>query len=373
MKRAVALLLLSALLLAGCSSLAPAASPDAAPGAPAESAALPEPTPEPTPEPPVSLVLHDESAEEILALAAYADSLRAIDATASREYEALVRLRELLPDCEIRYQVPFQGRLLPGDLRELSVEDPQGLEEILPFLPELEKVDMSACRLDTEQMDRLFEGYPQIDFLWTLRFGNWEVRSDITCFSSLRTGENYRYNEQELYPLLRYCRHLRALDLGHNDLRDISLIGRLPELQVLILADNPNLTDASPLGQLSGLCYLELFLCWDIQDFSWLESLPNMLDLNLSYCRNLSDPGFIDSMPLLENCWMRSTMITRESIASYRETRPEITFVVGSPSDVSAVCLGWREKPRNMAIRRAFTKWRQVEDFRSWDDVDYVN
>ena len=51
----------------------------------------PEPAPSPTPEPPRTIVLTDESAEEILALAD-CGYLERIDASASHEYEALLSL-----------------------------------------------------------------------------------------------------------------------------------------------------------------------------------------------------------------------------------------------------------------------------------------
>ena len=335
-------------------------------------AVTPAPTPSPTPTPPSTLVLTDESAGEILALADR-EYLKSIDATQSREYDALLALSALLPDCHIFWNYEFGGELYPSGTEELTVTDPEGLEEALRFLPGLRKVDMTACLLPTEEMEALSVLRPDVDFLWTLRFGEWTVRSDITCFSTLRTGgeDSHRYTSGELYPLLRFCRNLRALDLGHNALTDISLIGQMSQLQVLILADNPALTDISPLASLTELHYLELFLCWDIADFSPLNSLSNMQDLNLSYCRNLADISFIDNMPGFQNGWFRSTQVLAEDVEPYRESRPEITFIYGSPVDISSVCCGWRSTERNIAIRRAFTNWRNVAEYRHWDDVEY--
>ena len=332
-------------------------------GATEPPAATPTPAPTPSPTPPSAIVLTDESAAEILALAQYT-SLKSIDATGSREYDALLRLSALLPDCDIVWTYEFNGERYSSRTEELTVTETEGLEDALRFLPELKRVDLTGCTLSTEQMDALSQLRPDVDFLWMVRFGNWEVRSDITCFSTLRTGTegSHRYSSEELYPLLRFCRHLRALDLGHN---------ALTELQVLILADNPDLTDISPLAKLENLHYLELFLCWDIEDFSPLDSLVRMQDINLSYCKNLSGLRFLDSMPEIENVWVRGTGVTWEAVEPYAESRPEITFVYGSPSDISAVCCGWRSTERNTAIRRAFTNWQQVEDYRHWDDVTY--
>lgn len=320
MKKLLLALLLLSLLLAAC-DIAPEspAAPSAAPTPALTPAPTPAPTPEPTPSPDVML----------------------------------------------------QGQALPWDTGELTLDSAEGLAEALPLLPKLRRVDLSAGQLDTEQMELLSALRPEVDFVFTVRFGAWTVRSDITCFSTLQGDGSLRYTSEELYPLLRFCRHLRALDLGHNDLTDISLIGQMPQLQVLILADNPHLTDISPLGELTELRYIELFMCWDIEDFSCLYSLTKLQDLNMAYCRNLADVSFIDNMPDFRNGWFMRTGVTREMLEPYREARPEITFVYGYPPDISSVAYGWRATERNAAIRRAFTNWRNVTDWRSWDDVAY--
>lgn len=356
----VLLLVLSACLFCACGA--------AEPPAPAET---PAPTPEPTPMP-TSLTLSDESAEEILALAQI-PTLRSIDATASREYEALAQLRELLPDCEISWVYELNGQLLPSDTEELVLTDPTGLEDALPYLPALKSVDLTACEPTVEQMELCYDLRPDVDFLWMVRFGEWEVRSDITCFSTLRTGMegNHAYTSEELYPLLRFCRHLRALDLGHNDLQDISLIGELPELQALILADNPNLSDISPLANLKNLYYLEMFLGWSITDFTPLAGLENMEDINLSWCHSLTDISFVEHMPKLKHLWLLSSFVDNEQIKKYQEMYPDATIMKANPIELTSVAYGWRTTDRNIALRGAFTYWRNVIEFVSWDNIEF--
>lgn len=347
-----------------------AATPDPTP------AATPDPTPAPSPTP-TEWSLNGESAEEILALAEI-PTLRRVDAAGSAEYAALRELRRLLPDCKIRWTVPLQGEVYPDDAETLVLSSTEGLEQAMAGLPELKTVDLRSCEPEIGLMDRLYEDYPDVEFLWRFTFGQeghkqWTVSSDCSCFSSLWTGsEAYRYTEEDYYPLLRFCRHLRALDLGHSDIGDVSLIGQLRELQVLILADNPRITDISPLENLHELMYLELFLCCDIEDFSCLFSMPKMMDLNLSYCRNLEDVSFIDSMPDFRSGWFRNSKVTWAMVKPYQDSRgQELRFVVGSPADLSSIYGGWRDTERSRAIRKAFLHWKEVEEFRSWDDVVY--
>ena len=235
---------------------APTSESSPAPGLLPPSEETAEPSPAPT-----QWTITNESAEEILALARF-PSLQQIDAGQSREYAALLELRRLLPDCEIHWQVPLQGQLFPDDAERLSLSSTEGLEEAMPGLPELSFVDLSSCEPDLDLMRRLYAAYPQVDFLFTFTVGReghrqWQLRSDCTCFSSLWSGsESYRYTEEDYEPLLRFCRHLRALDLGHSDIGDLSLIGQLTELQVLVLADNPRIKDLSPCRAFTISCIL---------------------------------------------------------------------------------------------------------------------
>lgn len=336
---------------------------------------VPSPSPSPSPTPsPTRLVLKDESAEEILALADI-PTLVYIDATASREYEALAELRESLPDCQIDWVYELDGQLLSSDTEEVTLSDPSGLEDALPYLPALKRVDLTGCQPSIEQMDICYDLRPDVDFLWTFSFGKWTVRSDLTCFSSLQPGsvDIYRYTSEDVYPLLRFCPHLRALDLGHNGLTDISLIGELDELQVLILADNPYLEDISPLANLKELYYLELFMCPKVTDFSSIYELTAMRDLNISYCRELKDISFIDNMPDLEMAFFLGSYVDMDQVNAYRESRPEIDLKKFNPNPDTSVGFGWRTAERNVAIRWAFSHWRHVIEFITWDNVIYEN
>ena len=384
MKKTLVFLLpgLLCLMLCLCAcSMPPAPEAQEPPAPTSESSPAPsllppsEETAEPSPAP-TQWTITNESAEEILALARF-PSLQRIDAGQSREYAALLELRRLLPDCEIHWQVPLQGQLFPDDAERLSLSSTEGLEEAMPGLPELSFVDLSSCEPDLDLMRRLYAAYPQVDFLFTFTVGReghrqWQLRSDCTCFSSLWSGsESYRYTEEDYEPLLRFCRHLRALDLGHSDIGDLSLIGQLTELQVLVLADNPRIKDLSPLSNLHDLMYIEIFQCYYIEDFSCFFEMPRMVDMNLSYCENLEDISFLDGMPDFQSGWFRNTKVTEEMLKPYRESREGLRFVVGSPEDWSSIVYGWRDTERCRAIRHAFTNWTEVEDFRSWDDIIY--
>lgn len=330
------------------------------------SAPAPAPTPEPTPAP-TEYTITVESAEEIAALGEIS-TLRHIDATASREYEALAKLRAALPECEMDWVYELNGVEYPGDTEELTVETLDGLEDALKYLPDIRFVDMLACEVTTDDIDRYMEINPDADYLWWVKFGRWVVRSDIQIFSSMRTTDNHYYTNEELYPLLHYCKKMRALDLGHNALTDLTDIGNMTDLQVLIIADNEYLTDLSPLKNLDKLYYLEMFLCINITDFSGLDGMVSMEDMNCRYCRYLDDPSFLANMPNLRMLYCANTGLGLREIAPYRI---EGCSYETASEDYSSVYHGWRATDRNIAIRHLFHHFEDVKEFISWDNIVY--
>lgn len=330
----------------------------------------PEPTPTPTP-PPTSLTLTNESAEEILQLAELT-SLETIDASASQEYEALLTLRERLPDCAIEWYYELNGERYSSLCQALTLSSTDGLLEGLRYLPSVENVDLLACQVPDAEKDLLMERYPDVDFLWTVKFGRWEVRSDLVAFSTLNSSDSARLSDQVFAPLFKYCRHLKALDLGHNALRDLSLLGTLSELQVLILADNPSLKDISPLANLSELRYLELFTCTSISDYSCFKSLTKMEDLNICYARKLTDPSVFENMEHLKMGWFRYVGLSDEDREAVIAAHPdaEILFT-GNFDRSSATGGGWRATEENIVVRTVFKNWRYVTRFDYPDVLEF--
>ena len=312
-------------------------------------------------------VITGESAEEILALADK-PGLRHIDATASREYEALLKLREELPDCDIDWVYEFQGVSYPSDTTELKVTDMTGLEDALRYLPALTDVDLLEAGATIEDLDRFDAIRPDIFWLWEFRFDWYKIRTDIPVYSSL-LGYKTRFDLDHYYPIVKYCKHLRALDLGHNNLRDISLIGNMKDLQILILADD-HLQDASCLANLHDLIYLELFMNDELEDFSFLKSLTKLKDLNLCYCTHLTSLDFMEYMPDLEFMLVKYTGLDVDYYNEVKASNPQVrmTFWDGDRESTNS---GWRDTARNHMIRSAFANWPSVVRYDYYNDMDF--
>lgn len=237
------------------------------------------------------------------------------------------------------------------DLGKLKVGDFDAFERFLDALPQVRQVDMYATHMFNRQAARLSERYPQIEFGWTIYVGDHTVRTDQTAFSTLHDSVVRRHTSQDL-EALRYCRSLRALDLGHNALTDISFLTDLSELRVLILADN-KIEDLSPLEGLEHLEYIELFNN-RVTSFAPLAKLQHLLDLNVAQnCAAELDPLY--EMPWLERLWLRDcgnaeTPLTPEALDALGTALPTTRIDANSLGTDG----GWRSHPRYDVLFQMF-------------------
>ena len=347
---------------------------------------LPESTPEPTPEPTteptpphVSWTVTNESPADILALAEI-PSLQSVDATQSREYDAILQLHYLRPDMDLTWDYEFQGTVYPCDTTELKVTDLTGLEDAIRYLPEVNYIDLIESNATVEDLDRYDAVRPGIFYYWSFVHrdihGEYVIRTDLEVYSTLQinsAADGGGRTDEDMYPMLKYCRKLKALDLGHNLLTDASirLIGELTDLEVLILGDNPNLTDLSPLGNLTKLTFLEIFLNHDVEDFSFLILLSNLDMLEACYCDHLTSLDFLANMPNFKVGMFKYSGVSSEEFIKWQARLPEGAWMVFYDGDPFSCSSGWRDLLKTNQIQVAFSSWRNVVDYRHFDDVDY--
>ena len=164
-------------------------------------------------------------------------------------------------------------------------------ESFLAKLPNLKTVNMYNSTVSRGRMQELSRLFPDVFFGWTITIQcnnpshpertPHRFRTDITAFSTLHNNKCSLHSSEDL-SVLRYCKNLMALDIGHNDLTDLSFLYDLPKLRVLIVGINKNLTDITPIGSLKDLEYLELFSN-NVTDIRPLANCTKLVDLNISY------------------------------------------------------------------------------------------
>lgn len=101
-------------------------------------------------------------------LLSYLTELKSIDATACREYDQLVKLQEMYPDVQVLYKVTVDGREYAQDAKEVTLT---GLTEedmaMLRYLPELTAVHAEGCT-DYAQLVALQEQRPECAVTYTV-------------------------------------------------------------------------------------------------------------------------------------------------------------------------------------------------------------
>ena len=287
-------------------------------------------------------------------------------------YSIMKVIRETNPDVRFQcstclYGVPLDSSTESLILNDIPIPDTDTLCRAIEVFPLLQKIEMCGCGLSDEVMGQLRETYPSVEFVWTVHFLHFDVRTDAQVFSTLALDYSRPGDSETFAPLFRYCTELRALDLGHMRITDISEIRNLKKLHTLILADN-RISDISPLADLKELNYIELFQN-DISDISPLLELPHLEDLNFCYNPNLQNPTSITQCMTLKRLYYSHCHIYQKDIATIQQDLPsdcEFNWTADN-----CVYDGWRNNDKNKMIRKAFKNWRKVKEYTSWDNIVY--
>lgn len=234
------------------------------------------------------------------------------------------------------------------DFGDVKVKDISALTDLLDALPHVTQVNLYESRLSNEEMDALTQAYPHIEFGFTVRVGNHTLRTDATAFSTLHAPNRDTEHKTRDFYALKFCKKLKALDLGHNAITDIDFLKDLPELKVLILACN-KIRDISVLAELPQLEYLELFTN-RFTDITPLAGLTNLIDLNLSN-NDITDLTPLYGLTSLERFRLcMDGYLKEEQRAELEAALPgcEIGWKEHPTGE------GWREHPRYDVIYRIF-------------------
>lgn len=280
-----------------------------------------------------------------------------------------LEMQEIFPNIDFQWTVDVLGEQVDCnietlDLSKKKIDDTEDFKKSLKLLKKLNKLDMSYTNLSNDELGALREQFPNIRIDWVVHLSKWSVRTDAVAFSVLVTQYDYRRMTTEDIQVLKYCTELQALDLGHQAIQDITVLGEyLPNLRVLILADN-KIKDISPLANMNHLHYLELFMN-DITDATPLAECKELVDLNISFNYRFSDINGILELPLLERLWLVSDRIPAESYNLIRQTYPNVKLVTtGSGSTGS----GWRTHERYFAMIDMYRNNYIHETFLKYDD-----
>ena len=331
------------------------------------------------------LHITSEPAETDIPLLSYFTNLTDVTVTdihsLEKLYPIMKAIRETNPDVNFQcstslYGVPLDYKTETLILNEIPITNTDTLCQAIEVFPHLKTVEMCDCGLSNDVMGQLRETYPTVNFVWMIHVLNHYVRTDAQVFSTLAESIDRSGDSATFSPLFRYCTELRALDLGHMKITDISEIRNLKKLHTLILADN-FITDISPLADLKELNYIEIFQN-NITDISPLLELPHLQDLNICYNPHLENITSITQCKTLQRLYCSNCGLSEKDITAIQKGIPDDCEFNWTAGD--CVRNGWRwhiingemhYNPKNTSIRKAFANWQNVKAFPSWDNIIY--
>lgn len=307
----------------------------------------------------------------------YFESLQRVDASGIAPCRELVSASEKLTECEFIWQAEIAGKTVKNtdsflDLSGCKLENAAAWAQelaLVAFMPDLKKIDMCGCGLTNEEMETLCAQFPNTRLVWSFTingkigddYRTWTIRTDQLVFSTLVDGYS-NLDERTFEPIFKYCTDLVALDLGHNKIKDISLMSNLTKIEYLILHDN-RIEDISPLAGMKSLRYAELN--WNqFSDLSPLCGLPELRQLimmggnfDIDQLRKLAQ-----ETPTLENVVL--TRFSGAELNSLKAINPDCNWF--GLYDV------WYNLPEFHIIKEAFDCWDKVVEYNSWNDIVYT-
>jgi len=282
----------------------------------------------------------------------------------------IAALSETYPGTHFRWTVPLLDDFSADsdatelDLRGYTVADLTDFQSKLSLFSQLSYIDMCECGPSDEEMEAMRNAWPDIEFVWMLHIGYWDVRTDIKAFSLAQTGEHegvkftktgderrrYRWVDNTEIAKIRYCREIEALDIGHSGyITDISFVKDVPTLRFLVIARTP-VTDISAVAYLKNLTFFETFGC-DITDVSVLYNLPQLEYYNCSANR-IEDISPLLSLKNLKRLWIIKCRFTDEQLHELKVGLPNTLIMAYGTHQTDN---GWRyDNPAYLEMQSLF-------------------
>ena len=288
-----------------------------------------------------ALTLQNPTLAELKTALAYLPQLQSVELKGTLPTNLqLLPLYQKYPDVTLSWSfslcgVPVCTTDTEIDLSGISIKDLSELEVALSCFPNLQTVFLCDCGIPSADMDRLSKLFPDTRFIWTVNIGGISLRTDAEYLAPFQHDVTLTDRDTED---LKYCVDLLCLDLGHNQIKDISFLANMPKLRYLILADT-KVVDISPLAGLQELVFLELFLT-KVTDYSPLLECPNLEDLNISYAipNDMSD---LCKLTQLKNLYLKGLWLD-EWKQQLQEALPNTNLVFAGTGNISSTADGWR-------------------------------
>ena len=289
--------------------------------------------------------------------------LRSVDFTGSTvPAEERLAFREGHPELAVSWDVRImdqsyscETQLLDFSGVPFTQEGLDELEEAMAYLPALEQVEMHDTGLTNEALDALNTKYENVNVVWTVRFGYnnyYTLRTDAEYFRASEFGVTPPEITDADLQIMSYCTQMRALDLGHMQVQDLTPLKKMTHLTWLIIAECP-IDNISALSSLKELKYLEMFNT-SVSDLTPLAKCPALQALNCCYIRAKQDGAWkaLSKMTGLKMLWYCNCPLSAQQIRDLKDKNPDlVTFTLqGGESSGGS----WRYNDLYREMRDAF-------------------
>lgn len=354
-----------------------------------------------------ALTLEDADVRHLQELLPYLPDVASILLTGSLPSpEELGQLQAQFPQIEIRWEtrlgsVTLETGQQAADLREAQLDSAAQLEAVLPWYPELARIDLRGSSLQEQEIRALADKFPGITFLFDMTIAGITVSTDA---EEIDISGHALENVSQIEEVLPYFPNLKkvvmcgcgidnetmdALNRRYEDIRFVWSVYMGPILlrtdatwfmpfkwgaQVTtedlynlryctdmvcidighmevsscewaaympdlkyLLMADTQVSDLTPLKDLKNLIYLELFLT-QVTDLSPLVGCTALEDINL--CYTYGDPRPLLEIKTLQNIWWSGGWGLPTYAHQFRENNPDIRLEYNTLSSTGG---GWRE------------------------------
>ena len=207
----------------------------------------------------------------------------------SLSWDDIAQLHEAAPDAALDYNFSLWGvdANLSDDYLSFSHikmnDEGAAVRKIVPFMKNLENLDMDSCDVSNEAMATIRDENPDVNVIWRVWFAGYTARTDVERILASSVAKGGVVTDAEA-SVLKYCTKIKYLDLGHNKaLTDISFVSYMPDLEVAIFAIN-DIEDISALVNCPKLEYLEINST-NVTDLTPLSNATALRYLNIGRCQ----------------------------------------------------------------------------------------
>lgn len=108
--------------------------------------------------------------DEDVAMLGYLKDLQSFDAEECQDYDQIMALMTLHPNCHVSYSVSMGSQQVSNDCTSLIIEDtpPGEVGQVLHYLPQIENITFLQEDLELDPLVELVEAYPNVAFDWRI-------------------------------------------------------------------------------------------------------------------------------------------------------------------------------------------------------------